>query len=82
MQVAFKEAPRTGFEPVTYRLTAGRSTVELSRKACVLLERLQYTISLNFRQYFFARNLYMQQINQPQRNNQKDGQADKGNNRV
>jgi hypothetical protein len=25
-------APRTGFEPVTYRLTAGRSTVELSRK--------------------------------------------------
>ena len=24
-------APRTGFEPVTYRLTAGRSTVELSR---------------------------------------------------
>src|ERR1051326_5303690 len=27
-----KKAPRTGFEPVTYRLTAGRSTVELSRK--------------------------------------------------
>src|SRR5437868_15143807 len=30
----FKEAPRTGFEPVTYRLTAGRSTVELSRNTC------------------------------------------------
>ena len=27
-------APRTGFEPVTYRLTAGRSTVELSRNRC------------------------------------------------
>lgn len=25
-------APRVGFEPTTYRLTAGRSTVELSRK--------------------------------------------------
>ena len=24
-------APRTGFEPVTYRLTAGCSTAELSR---------------------------------------------------
>ena len=29
--VSRKGAPRTGFEPVTYRLTAGRSTVELSR---------------------------------------------------
>jgi hypothetical protein len=29
---SWASAPRTGFEPVTYRLTAGRSTVELSRK--------------------------------------------------
>jgi hypothetical protein len=36
-------APRTGFEPVTYRLTAGRSTVELSRNSA-LIERLQYTL--------------------------------------
>lgn len=36
-------APRTGLEPVTYRLTADRSTIELSRKVCVLSERLQYT---------------------------------------
>ncbi len=28
----YREAPRTGFEPVTHRLTAGCSTVELSRK--------------------------------------------------
>ena len=27
-------APRTGFEPVTYRLTAGCSTIELSRNIC------------------------------------------------
>jgi hypothetical protein len=28
-----KKAPRAGFEPATYRLTAGRSAVELPRKA-------------------------------------------------
>src|SRR5438270_12237818 len=50
-----KKAPRTGFEPVTYRLTAGRSTVELSRKMLVPLERLQYTRSLAIRQYLFGK---------------------------
>src|SRR5206468_7268660 len=34
-------APRPGFEPGTYRLTAGRSTVELSRKGA--LARLKCT---------------------------------------
>jgi hypothetical protein len=28
-----KVAPRVGLEPTTYRLTAGRSTIELSGKA-------------------------------------------------
>ena len=28
----YLNTPRVGFEPTTYRLTAGRSTVELSRK--------------------------------------------------
>jgi hypothetical protein len=28
-----QKAPRAGFEPATYRLTAGRSAVELPRKA-------------------------------------------------
>src|SRR5260221_4917698 len=36
-------APRTGFEPVTYRLTAGRSTVELSRNICILSDLHQRT---------------------------------------
>src|SRR6266487_2184957 len=35
-------APRTGFEPVTSRLTAGRSTVELSGKVCSY-GQLEYT---------------------------------------
>lgn|GEM_PF-4067579 len=30
MPVVARKAPRVGFEPTTYRLTAGRSTVELS----------------------------------------------------
>jgi hypothetical protein len=30
-------APRTGLEPVTYRLTAGRSTIELSGKVPAIL---------------------------------------------
>src|ERR1700680_5209201 len=40
-------APRPGFEPGTYRLTAGRSTVELSRNidnGCSC-ERIEYTLS-------------------------------------
>ena len=31
-RVAFQMAPRVGLEPTTYRLTAGRSTIELSGK--------------------------------------------------
>ena len=31
-RVAFYMAPRVGLEPTTYRLTAGRSTIELSGK--------------------------------------------------
>src|SRR5260370_16176481 len=37
-----QKAPRPGFEPGTYRLTAGRSTVELSRND-VRLETLELT---------------------------------------
>src|SRR5437762_14353440 len=52
--VSWASAPRTGFEPVTYRLTAGRSTVELSRNvlscnACSIHEVIV------IRQYFFLR---------------------------
>ena len=36
-KVKNKKAPRTGFEPVTYRLTAGCSAIELSRNICLLL---------------------------------------------
>src|ERR1700730_14355881 len=50
------EAPRTGFEPVTYRLTAGRSTVELSRKMCTTA--LTNVCSIHYvvanRQYFLG----------------------------
>src|SRR5438045_7958475 len=50
------EAPRTGFEPVTYRLTAGRSTVELSRKMC--MTALTNACSIHYvvahRQYFLV----------------------------
>ena len=49
MQVAFKEAPRTGFEPVTYRLTAGRSTVELSGNM-LSSEQIQYISFVRIRQ--------------------------------
>ena len=31
-RVVFQMAPRVGLEPTTYRLTAGRSTIELSGK--------------------------------------------------
>ncbi len=41
-------APRTGFEPVTYRLTAGRSTVELSRNRCSLRTLAVYTTLQRF----------------------------------
>src|SRR5437588_8541336 len=52
-----KEAPRTGFEPVTYRLTAGRSTVELSRNTCSALQNdssIHYPPKIS--QYFFSGN--------------------------
>src|SRR5450755_3725924 len=59
--VAFQKAPRTGLEPVTYQLTAGRSTIELSRNVFVLLERLQYTINTKFRQYLFSQKFVLVQ---------------------
>jgi hypothetical protein len=40
--VAPCQAPRVGLEPTAYRLTAGRSTIELSGKAFRLLRRIVY----------------------------------------
>ena len=42
-------APRTGLEPVTYRLTAGRSTIELSGNR-LSSEQLQYILFFRIRQ--------------------------------
>src|SRR5436853_6020043 len=42
----YREAPRTGFEPVTHRLTAGCSTVELSRKIPLPLRTMAVYIRL------------------------------------
>ncbi len=49
-------APRTGFEPVTYRLTAGRSTVELSRNDFLLAHLTQavYQVCAVFVNTFFG----------------------------
>src|SRR5436853_7806427 len=43
-QVTLQMAPRTGFEPVTHRLTADCSTVELSRNALLSTTRGLYSI--------------------------------------
>src|SRR6266516_5764693 len=49
-----KKAPRTGFEPVTHRLTAGCSTVELSRNVLSWNACSIHEVKV-IRQYFFLR---------------------------
>ena len=54
-------APRTGFEPVTHRLTADCSTVELSRKMLSQRQTKLYSIlilpSIGFCPFFCSRKI-------------------------
>src|SRR5437868_1327633 len=59
-----KKAPRTGFEPVTYRLTAGRSTVELSRKMFSWNARSIHEV-MGLRQYFLVRTGKFYRVSSP-----------------
>ena len=52
-------APRTGFEPVTYRLTAGCSTAELSRNiySGISCRRRRYIMKKFWKVKFFLKKL-------------------------
>ena len=62
MKIFLKEftmAPRTGFEPVTYRLTAGCSTAELSRNKWygISCRRRRHIMKKFWKVKFFFENL-------------------------
>ena len=55
-------APRTGFEPVTHRLTAGCSTAELSRNTATSFEAGEYYGKYYPSQNFFDVNFFNFQV--------------------
>lgn len=78
-------APRTGLEPVTSRLTAGRSTIELSRNVfsrndCSIhyVHAFVNTFWELFLKIAITQLRYMEHIDQPERDEQENAQADNG----
>ena len=58
-------APRTGFEPVTHRLTAGCSTAELSRNTATSFEAGEYYGNYYPSQNFFVMNFFLSRFRIP-----------------
>src|SRR6266568_9548892 len=76
-------APRTGFEPVTSRLTAGRSTVELSGNVSSY-GQLEYTPIGGGASIVFSwcTDSHMQEANEPECNHKENAQAHKSDDRI